>query len=168
MNRTASAASAAVGHGTLLESEAASEELEGQIVAFWVDGQLYGLELAIIREIRAWSGVTPLPGTPAHVRGVVNLRGTILPVFDLRAFFGLGLTEPGEESVIIVMRAGGRWLGLLADAVLEIFKADPSSIGPVPDAVEVDSGLLKAIATHQDRMVGLINSDSLVPRRHAI
>lgn len=160
------ATSAEITPGALLESEATAEELEGQIVAFWVERQLYGIELAVVREIRAWSGVTPLPGTPHHMRGVINLRGTILPVLDLRAHFGLGLTEPGEESVVIVMRAGGRWIGVLVDAVLEIFTAEPGSLGPVPDAVEVHSGLLKAIATHQDRMVGLVDPEMLLPRRN--
>ena len=77
-----------------------------------------------MREIRAWNGATPLPNTREYVRGVINLRGTIVPIFDLRARFGEGQTSPTKNHVVVVMSVGEKWVGILVDAVSDILTVE--------------------------------------------
>ncbi len=77
-----------------------------QLIAFSIGEQTYGVEITTVREIRAWNGATPLPNTREFVRGVINLRGTIVPIFDLRARFGEGPTSPTKNHVVVVMSVG--------------------------------------------------------------
>ena len=74
-----------------------------QLIAFSIGDQTYGVEITTVREIRAWNGATPLPNTRDYVRGVINLRGTIVPIFDLRARFGDGQTSATKNHVVVVM-----------------------------------------------------------------
>ena len=82
-----------------------------QLIAFSIGEQTYGVEITTVREIRAWNGATPLPNTREFVRGVINLRGTIVPIFDLRARFGEGQTAPTKNHVVVVMSVGEKWVG---------------------------------------------------------
>ncbi len=91
-----------------------------QLIAFSIGEQAYGVEITTVREIRAWNGATPLPNTKEFVRGVVNLRGTIVPIFDLRARFGAGVTEATKTHVVVVLAVGEKWIGILVDAVSDI------------------------------------------------
>ncbi len=134
-----------------------------QLIAFTIDNGTYGVEITSVREIRAWSGVTSLPNTAPFVRGVINLRGTIVPVLDLRARFGQGMTDPTKTHVVIVLAIGTRWVGVLVDAVSDIITAHRSAIHPMPDMADGSSdGLLQGILTHNERMVSLIQIDKLL------
>jgi purine-binding chemotaxis protein CheW len=134
-----------------------------QLIAFTVGHQSYGVDITAVREIRAWSGVTALPSTAPFVRGVVNLRGTIVPVIDLRARFGGGLTEAGKTHVIIVLAIGARWVGMLVDAVSDILSVEESGIHAVPDVTDgSEHGLLAGIVTHGEEMVSLIRVEQLL------
>ena len=81
-----------------------------QLITFEIGDRRLGIDIMAIREIRAWSPTTPLPNVPAHVRGVVNLRGVVLPVIDLSQRLGWGTTEPSARHVIIVVRIGDQLL----------------------------------------------------------
>ena len=105
---------------------------ERQFVTFYVDGKLYGLDIRDVREIKAWSTVTPLPNTPSSMRGVLNLRGAIVPIYDLRSVFGHGLTKPTSEHVNIIISVKGRIVGFLVDAVSDILSFSESDIQPPP------------------------------------
>ena len=94
-----------------------------QLIAFSIGDQTYGVEITTVREIRAWNGATPLPNTREYVRGVINLRGTIVPIFDLRARFGEGPTSATKNHVVVVMSVGEKWVGMLVDAVVNGGKA---------------------------------------------
>lgn len=134
-----------------------------QLIAFAVGNETYGVEITAVREIRAWSGVTALPNTAHFVRGVINLRGTIVPVIDLRARFGQGLADPGKTHVVIVLAIANRWVGVLVDAVSDILTVTKSEIHPVPDVTDgADAGLLQGIVTHNDRMVSLVKIEKLL------
>jgi purine-binding chemotaxis protein CheW len=102
------------------DSSAAASQNTLQLIAFSIDEQIYGVEITTVREIRAWNGATPLPNTREYVRGVINLRGTIVPIFDLRARFGDGQTQPTKNHVVVVMSVGDKWIGILVDAVSDI------------------------------------------------
>ena len=94
-----------------------------QFLTFLLDQQEYGLEIFKIQEIRGYAPVTPIPNLPAHVRGVMNLRGTVLPVVDLRIRFRLPAVEYGKFTVIVIAMVGEKMVGLLVDAVSEIGRA---------------------------------------------
>lgn len=133
-----------------------------QLIAFSIGEQTYGVEITTVREIRAWNGATPLPNTREYVRGVINLRGTIVPIFDLRARFGEGQTSPTKNHVVVVMSVGEKWVGILVDAVSDILTVPKDDIHAVPEGNSVDSELLNGIVTHDGRMVGLIDLHSVV------
>ena len=136
-----------------------------QLIAFSIDEQIYGVEITTVREIRAWNGATPLPNTREYVRGVINLRGIIVPIFDLRARFGMGLTTTSVMHVIIIVASGDRTLGLLVDTVSDIITVGQSEIRPVPE-MGVNSGeqYLGGLVALEDRMVTLVSLVGLFGR----
>ncbi len=133
-----------------------------QLIAFSIGEQIYGVEITTVREIRAWNGATPLPNTRDFVRGVINLRGTIVPIFDLRARFGDGKTTPTKNHVVVVMSVGEKWVGLLVDAVSDILTVSKDDIHGVPEGNASDMELLSGIVTHENDMVGLIDLHAIV------
>src|SRR5690606_33960742 len=133
-----------------------------QLIAFSIGDQTYGVEITTVREIRAWNGATPLPNTREFVRGVINLRGTIVPIFDLRARFGEGQTSPTKNHVVVVMSVGDKWVGMLVDAVSDILTVARADIHEVPEGNSVDAELLNGIVTHENTMVGLIDLHAVV------
>ncbi|HEY8596728.1 MAG TPA: chemotaxis protein CheW [Devosiaceae bacterium] len=133
-----------------------------QLIAFSIGDQVYGVEITTVREIRAWNGATPLPNTREFVRGVINLRGTIVPIFDLRARFGDGQTSPTKTHVVVVMSVGDKWVGVLVDAVSDILTVQRDDIHTVPEGNSIDGELLNGIVTHEGRMVGLIDLHAVV------
>ena len=104
-----------------------------EFVTFSAGGQVFCLDITQTREIRRWTPVTKLPHTPDDVLGVMNLRGAVIPIFDLSARFGLGETPDNERNVVIVAAAGGTTIGLLVESVSEILSVAKSSIQETPD-----------------------------------
>ena len=133
-----------------------------QLIAFSIGEQTYGVEITTVREIRAWNGATPLPNTRDYVRGVINLRGTIVPIFDLRARFGDGPTSATKNHVVVVMSVAEKWVGILVDAVSDILTVSKDDIHNVPEGNSTDTELLNGIVTHENRMVGLIDLHAVV------
>src|ERR1700709_1323278 len=146
----------------MLDGTAPVIENSLQLIAFSIGEQTYGVEITTVREIRAWNGATPLPNTRDYVRGVINLRGTIVPIFDLRARFGEGQTSPTKNHVVVVMSVGEKWVGILVDAVSDILTVSKDDIHNVPEGNSVDTELLNGIVTHESRMVGLIDLHAVV------
>lgn len=144
------------------ERNAAGAANSMQLIAFSIGEQTYGVEITTVREIRAWNGATPLPNTRAFVRGVINLRGTIVPIFDLRARFGDGQTSPTKNHVVVVMSVGEKWVGILVDAVSDILTVSKDDIHAVPEGNAIDTELLNGIVTHDTRMVGLIDLEAVI------
>ena len=146
----------------LLDGPAIATANAIQLIAFSIGEQTYGVEITTVREIRAWNGATPLPNTREYVRGVINLRGTIVPIFDLRARFGEGPTSPTKNHVVVVMSVGEKWVGILVDAVSDILTVSKDDIHSVPEGNSIDTELLNGIVTHESRMVGLIDLHAVV------
>ena len=134
-----------------------------QLVCFTIGNEIYGIEIRTVREIRAWSATTPLPNAPDFVRGVTNLRGTVVPILDLRARFGRGQTEPTKAHVVIVVAIGSRVVGILVDTVSDILTVAETEIRPVPDigGAEVQE-YLDGLITHGDQMIALVAADRIV------
>lgn len=142
--------------------EQTAEASSMQLIAFSIGAQIYGVEITTVREIRAWNGATSLPNTREYVVGVINLRGTIVPIFDLRARFGEGRTSPTKNHVVVVMSVGEKWVGILVDAVSDILTVARNDIHAVPEGNSNDLELLNGIVTHDGQMVGLIDLQAVV------
>ena len=133
-----------------------------QFITFRTAEQEFGADIMMIREIRGWTQTTPLPHSPDYVRGLINLRGMVLPVVDLKARLGQGTTEVTPKHVIIVVRCGERTMGLLVDAVSDIMTASTSDIQPTPElARDVKEELVEGIAVLDQRMVTILGMEKL-------
>ena len=133
-----------------------------QLITFQIGDQVLGVDIMAIREIRAWSPATPLPNVPAHVRGVVNLRGVVLPVLDLSHRLGWGQTDPSSRHVIIVVRIGEQLQGLIVDAVNDIVTVPDDGMQPLPDIGEAPAaGFLEGLATIDQRLILILALDRL-------
>ena len=134
-----------------------------QLITFQLGDQVLGVDIMAIREIRAWSPATPLPNVPAHVRGVVNLRGVVLPVLDLRQRLGWGMTDPTARHVIIVVRIDDQLQGLIVDAVNDIVQAPADAVQPLPEMGDTAAaGYLDGLVTIDDRLILILALDRLV------
>lgn len=149
-------------------SDTSGADIEGdalQLVTFTLGEQVYGLDIMMVREFRVWTETTPLPNTPEFVRGVINLRGVIVPIFDLRDRFGQGRTEPTETHVVIVVAVDDRIIGILVDAVSDIVNVGRGEIRPVPETeMGRESIFLNGLVTVNEQMVALIAPDRLFSR----
>ena len=133
-----------------------------QFISFRVEQAEYGVDIMAVREIKGWTEVTPLPNTPGYVRGVLNLRGIVVPIFDLRSRFGQGQTRTTPLHVIIIVFVAGRVMGVLVDAVSDILTVNSNQILPVPDIENRDDEkFLDGLVTAKDRMVALLNLERL-------
>ncbi len=145
------------------KDEGSAAEAASQYVAFRIGEQEYCVDIMSVREIRTWTGTTPLPNTADFVRGVINLRGIILPIIDLRARFGQGDTDPTKNHVVVIVAVGRRLVGLLVDAVLDILAVHQDEISAVPDTGgEEGNPYLDGLVTQNERMVAMIALDQLV------
>jgi purine-binding chemotaxis protein CheW len=109
-----------------------SSTLPTQAISFAIGDDQYGVDIMAVREIKGWSEITHLPKQPEYVRGVLNLRGVIVPIIDLRCRFSQGLTEATALHIVIIVQIASRQVGLLADRVLDIVSFDTTQIQPVP------------------------------------
>ena len=135
-----------------------------ELLSFRVGEQEFCIDIMAVREIRGWTPTTALPHAPSYLKGVVNLRGTVMPVVDLAERLGLPMVEPTPQHVIIVAEMGSQIAGLLVNAVCDILTVDAVSFQPVPDiASEAAKARLHGLLTVNDRMIGLLRTDQLIP-----
>lgn len=135
-----------------------------EFVAFRVGAQEFCVDIMSVREIRGWTPATPLPHTPHYVRGVINLRGAVLPIVDLASRFGLPPAEPTPRSVIIVVQIKKQIVGLLVDAVSDIFTTTGASWQSTPEiASETVKTIVRGIYALEGRMISLVTLDSIMP-----
>ena len=133
-----------------------------QYVAFSIGEQQFCIDIMAVREIRAWGGATSLPNSADHVRGVINLRGNVVPVIDLKARFGQGKTDTEKGNVVVIVMIGDKLHGLLVDAVSGILIVAPGDVAPVPQTGgDAHAGLLSGIITDNEQMVAVIALDAL-------
>ena len=123
----------------------------------------YGIDIMAVREIKGWTETTALPHAPDWIRGVINLRGIIVPILDLRTRFGLGTTAPTPMHVVVIIQTGTRTAGLLVDAVSDIIAISSGDIRPVPDVnIDAPESLLSGLVPLERGMVALVSLDQLL------
>ena len=139
-----------------------------ELITFEVEGQVFGLDIMSIREIRAWTPTTRLPRVPHYVAGVVNLRGTVLPVVDLAARLGWHATEPTPRHAIIVTQLGAQVGGWIVDSVSDIVTVPDQTLQAPPPGVGNDSVVpfLEGLAAIEDKMVMVLNLFALSDGAH--
>ena len=136
-----------------------------QFISCKIGDEGYAIDIMAVREIKGWTETTPLPNQPGYILGVMNLRGIIVPVYDLRCRFGMGLTEASRSHAIIIVSAQDRMAGLLVDAVSDILTVDSKEICPVPEAECGGSAdFLSGIIPVNETMVVILALDQLLER----
>jgi purine-binding chemotaxis protein CheW len=133
-----------------------------EFISFAIGNDQYGVDIMAVREIKGWSEITHLPKQPEYVRGVLNLRGVIVPIVDLRCRFGQGVTEATPLHVVIIVQIDQQLVGLLADRVLDIVSFDAANIQPVPrTASNAEVEFLSGLVTVDNAMIALIDLGNL-------
>ncbi len=135
-----------------------------QYVTFGVGDRSFGIDIMSVDEIRQWTPATVLPHQPDWNRGVLNLRGAIVPVHDLRARLGGELTNPTPSHVVVIAAIGSQSVGILVDAVSDILTIRAGQIRALPPNVsEVDDSTISGLVSEGDGMVALLDLDRLFP-----
>src|SRR6478752_6124126 len=134
-----------------------------EMLVFKLGSEEYGVDILKVQEIRGYEKVTPIPRSPDYLKGVVNLRGTIVPVIDLRIRFGM--PDPAYDSltVVIVLRIAGRVVGAVVDAVSDVVRLAENEIREAPKlGAMVDSSYLSGVATQGDPMILALDIEKLL------
>ncbi len=153
----------------LLEAEATIAVGTGadQYLTFILAGEEYGIDILRVQEIKGWDTVTPIPNTPIYIKGVINLRGTIVPIIDLRERFGLEKLPYGPTTVVIVLKVVSehrdRIMGIVVDAMSDVYNVTGEQLKPPPEFGSViDTAFVKGLATVDGKMVILLDTDHLL------
>lgn len=135
-----------------------------ELMAFRIGAQEFCVDIMAVREIRGFTPATPLPQSPSFVRGVINLRGAVLPIIDLAARLGFGTSETSARHVIMVVQVAHQAIGLLVDAVSDILTVSGDAVQPTPDvASEMAKSFVRGVLAIDGRMISLIALDNVLP-----
>jgi purine-binding chemotaxis protein CheW len=134
-----------------------------QYLTFRLGQEEYGVEILKVQEIKGYSTVTPIPNMPAYLKGVMNLRGTIVPVVDLRSKFSMAQTDYNQFTVIIVVTVGTKVMGLTVDAVSDVLNIPKADVQATPDfGGQVDARYINGMAKTGDKLVVLLDIDRVM------
>jgi purine-binding chemotaxis protein CheW len=138
-----------------------------QYLTFILAGEEYGVDILCVQEIRGWESATPIPNAPPHIKGVINLRGTIVPIVDLRLCFGLDAVQFSPITVVIVLRVQAaqthRIMGIVVDAVSDVYTLGASQLKGAPDlGAAIDTSYIRGLASVGEKMVILLEINSLL------
>lgn len=135
-----------------------------ELLSFRVGGQDYCVDIMSVREIRSGAKATSLPHSPAYMRGVINLRGTVLPIMDLSSRLNLETATDTSRTVIIVVASGDRTVGLMVDAVSDILAIEESDLQPPPDLpTDTARSFISALTIVDNRMIRVLDLTSVLP-----
>ncbi|PID61558.1 MAG: chemotaxis protein CheW [Gammaproteobacteria bacterium] len=139
-----------------------------QFLTFVLAGEHYGVDILRVQEIKGWEGVTPMPNMPDAVLGIINLRGTVVPVIDLRRHFRMADATFDKTTVVIVVKVrdeehGERTMGIVVDAVSEVHNIPKEDLKPAPEFGDgVDSDAIRGLASIDERMIIMLDIDRLL------
>jgi purine-binding chemotaxis protein CheW len=141
---------------------------DNQFLTFNLGDELYGVDILRVQEIKGYTAVTKIPNTPPHIKGVLNLRGTIVPIVELRTKFGMPTIDYTAFTVIIVVVVRDKVMGLVVDAVSDVLNIDKRDIQVPPQfGVKVDVSFLNGIGKSRDKLVALLDIDRMLPEGEA-
>ena len=143
--------------------QAVNNEQAEQYLTFTLGEEEYGVEILKVQEIKGYSAITHIPNAMPHVMGVINLRGTVVPVVDLRRKFSMKTVEFNKFSVIIVVMVAEKIAGLIVDAVSDVLPIDRDSLRPAPDlGASADTRFIRGMAGINEKLVVLLDIDRLL------
>lgn len=129
-----------------------------EVLSFTLGGEEYGIDLSKVQEIREYDAVTHIANTPEHIKGVVNLRGVIVPIVDMRIQLNLGCPSYDQFTVVIILSIGSRVIGMVVDSVSDVITLTPEQIKPAPAmGTNISSDYLIALGTIDERMLILVD-----------
>ena len=145
------------------ENLAGTSAIGSEFLTFTLGSEEYGMDILKVQEIRGYDAVTAIANTPEFIKGVINLRGTIVPIVDLRVKFHLGKVEYNELTVVIILNLGARVVGIVVDSVSDVLALTPEQIRPVPDlSAGLDTRYLMGLGTVGERMLILVDIEKLM------
>jgi purine-binding chemotaxis protein CheW len=134
-----------------------------EVLVFVLGAEEYGVDILKVQEIRGYEKVTPIPAAPAYLKGVVNLRGIIVPVIDLRMKFGMAEPRYDSFTVVVILRIASRVIGIVVDGVSDVVRLAASEIKAAPQLGSlVDSSFLAGLATQNERMILLLDIEKFL------
>lgn len=142
-------------------------DIEQEYLTFMLQGEEYGIDILCVQEIRVWSSITELPNKPDYIKGVINLRGVIIPIIDLRLRFGQPALEYDKQTVTIILRqqtaSKNTVVGIVVDAVSEVYKFTKQAIRKAPSfGNNIDSCFLKGLVSVENKLVILLDNEMLL------
>jgi purine-binding chemotaxis protein CheW len=152
---------------TRAEQKSAARQTVEQFLTFQLVGQRYGVEILRVQEIKGWEKPTRLPHSPEYIQGVINLRGAVVPILDLRRRFGLGEAEYGRTTVVIVVKVetprGELTAGMVVDGVCEVCNIGAEDTRAPPEmTAAIDTDFVRGLAMVDDRMLILLDVERLI------
>ncbi|RJX30840.1 MAG: chemotaxis protein CheW [Oxalobacter sp.] len=140
-----------------------SDATTHEFLAFKLGKEEYGIDILKVQEIRGYESVTRIANAPEFIKGVVNLRGTIVPIVDMRIKFNLGIPVYDQFTVVIILNVTGRVVGMVVDSVSDVTTLTPDQIRPAPEMGTVfNSNYLTGLGTIDNRMLILVDIDKLM------
>lgn len=134
-----------------------------QFLTFTIEEEEYGIEILRVQEIKGLSKIRPIPNAPHYVKGVMNLRGAVVPILDLRSRFGIAEADYNQFTVIIMVSVGGKMFGLVVDAVSDVLNIAKEQIEETPDVGgDVDTSFFRGMGKVGEKLVLLLNIDKLL------
>ena len=150
------------------QDEVATQELVDteQFLTFIMADEEYGVDILAVQEIRGWESATPVPNSPEHIKGVINLRGTIVPIMDLRKRFSLDAIEYGEETVVVVLKIqigkGDRVMGIIVDAISDVYDVPSDSVKSTGLGDNSNAHFIRGLVSVEKGMVILLELEKLL------
>ena len=146
-----------------MQPRAATTEATREVLVFVLGDEEYGVDILKVQEIRGYDKVTPIPSAPDYLKGVVNLRGVIVPVIDMRVKFKLAEVRYDSFTVVVILRIAGRVIGLVVDGVSDVVRFAESEVKAAPQLGSVvDGSFIAGLATQGERMVLLLDIEKLL------
>ena len=145
----------------------AMQDDEQQYLTFIMAGEEYGVDILAVQEIRGWEPTTVVPNAPDYIKGVINLRGTIVPIMDLRSRFNLERVEYSPVTVVIILKVeterGGRVMGIVVDAVSDVHSISDSDTRNSPELIEdLNTEFIRSLVSVDDNMIILLDVQRLL------
>jgi len=163
MNPTAASPNASATQFNPNDWNGAGVAPQTEFISFAIGDDQYGVDIMAVREIKGWADITHLPKQPEYVRGVLNLRGSIVPIIDFRCRLGEGVTDTTPLHIVIIVQVNGRQVGLIGDRVLDIVSIDAAQIQPIPLAGQgAATNFLSGLVCVDNTMIALIDLPGLL------
>jgi purine-binding chemotaxis protein CheW len=135
---------------------------DSELLTFKLGDENYGIDILKVQEIRGYEAVTRIANSPEYVKGVINLRGNIVPIVDMRIRFNLPRAEYDKFTVVIILNVGHRVVGIVVDGVSDVVRLAPEQIQPGPSMAAIDASCITGLGTLDDRMLILLDIDALL------